>query len=623
MIHFRTLSFVLATLLTLTAGNLLAQEQAKVLVPSDKLFFSRMGSKQITQSQNRGELIPAGAAVVNYSTQSAEIELPGGQVIVLGAHSTLELSRIKESAPIILTLSKGLVRYRQAATRVGHYPTLIFTPVGIVGVQGDDILVMSAKNSKMTSVLSFIGKARFVAVTSDAFQSKAIFDELSFSDIERDDNNSPLLEPRKHTFTSIDEKASYILASDQAVIVDSGQYSSIIPAWGVVSKPAAINPLQFKHLMLNRQLTLKTSKSKLKIVNPNIYNEKEIGVWPTIPEQGPEGIYNPATKDFAPKSGGLIDLMSGLYSSPGVDAAFDNTGKIYLPGKLFLLDGETGQLVPPEGLVPSEEYGYTTKLSASKSLELAVKESFNLGVLYGLKSSAGETLSVVKSAPSRSELANRQRLEVSIGLRSDSLEATRPSSTQNFDSSSKPDFRLGWVSESYKKWSAMAEIGYSSAEYESSNATMRSKGLFSLMFGASRLLTSRFSLLAGVKLDQRHFLDIQTINNAASAQIVRATMSHFFAGVDATLFEAFAGRLKWSANAVLNYSLSKDEELLSIDSGIGYSLRTGPWWWYKQKLGFGLSYEYQGQSYSSTGVRESIDQSFSRSVFLFSVARVF
>lgn len=627
MIQLRTLSIVLVTLLTFSSNSLLAQGQdqsnARVLVPSDKLYFSRLGSKQITQSKDRGELIPEGAAVVNFSTQSAEIELPGGQVIILGAHSTLELSRIKESAPIILTLSKGLLRYRQAAKRVGHYPTLLFSPVGIVGVRGDDVLVMASKNSKLTSVLSFIGEARFVAVTSEAFKSEAILDELSFSDIERDEDNRPLIEPKKHVFSSIDEKASYILASDQAVSVMDGQYSSIIPAWGVVSKPAAINPLQFKHLLLNRQLSFTTTKSELKIVDPNIYNEKEIGVWPKIPSSGPEGRFDPKAKIFAPKSGGLVDLTSGLYSSPGTDAAFDNTGSIYLPGKLFHLDGQSGQLVAPTGLIPSDEHGYTAKLSASRSLENAVKESFNLGVLYGLKGPSGEKLSVIKSAPSRSELSNRQRLEFSLGLRTDSLEATRPSTTQGFDSSSKSDFRLKWISESYKKWGALAEIGYSSAEYDSHGAQMRSKGLFSLMFGATRLLTSRFSLLAGVKLDQRHFLDIQTINNAASAQIVRATMGNFFTGVDATLFEAFSGRLKWSAAGMLNYSLSKDEELLSIDAGVGYTLRTGPWWWYKQKFSLGLTYEYQGQSYETTGVRESIDQSFSRSVILFSASRVF
>lgn len=346
-------------------------------------------------------------------------------------------------------------------------------------------------------------------------------------------------------------------------------------------------------------------------------------MWPTIPASGPEGSYDERQKIFRPKSGGLVDLISGLYSAPGVDAAFDNTGKIYLPGKLFRIDGESGQLVAPAGLIASDEFGYTTKLSASRSLEVAVKESFNLGVLYGVKSTSGGELSVTRSAPSRSELSNRQKLYLSLGMRTDHLESTRTSSTQSFDSNSKSDLRIGWTSESYKKWSAMAELGYSSAEYETTSAEMRSKGLFSLMFGAERLLTSRLSLLAGIKLDQRHFLDIQTINSAASAQIVRATMGQVFTGLDATLFEAYGSRLKWMARGLLNYSLEKEEELLTIDAGIGYSIRTGPWWWYRQKLGFGISFEYQAQDYKTTGLRESIDQSFSRSVIMFNVSRVF
>ncbi len=622
MTFIRTLYLALS-LFILIPVSLSAQDHAKVLVSSDKLFFSRAGSKQIAQVKDRGELIPQGSAIVNYSTQSAEIELPGGNVILVGALSTLELTRIRQSAPIVLNLSKGILRYRQSANRIGHYPTLIFTPSALVGVRGDDTLVMAAKNSKMTSILSFIGTSRFMALRADQFKSEAVIGDLSFSDIERDENNNPLLEPKKHQFSSLDEKASYLLASDQAVDVSAGQYSSVIPAWGVATRAAAINPLQFKQLLLNRQLNLKSSKSELKIVDPNLYDPTEIGAWPTIPEGGAEASYQPGAKIFRPKSGGLIDLMSGLYSSPTNDAPFDNSGKIYLPGKIFRVDGETGQLVAPAGLIPSEDYGYAAKLSASRNLENSVKESFNLGILYGLKSSSGEEFRVARAAPSRVELSNRQRLVASLGLRTDSIEATRSSQTQNFESSSETEMRLNWTSESYKKWSAMAELGYSSAHFETSSATQRSEGLFSLMFGANRLLTSRLSALFGVRLDQRHFLDIQTISNAASAQIVRATMGHFFAGLDATFFEAFGGRLKWSGTGVVNYSLQKDEELLSIDSGLGYTLSTGPWWWYKQKIGVGLTYELQGQSYKTTGQRESIDQSFSRSVILLNVSRVF
>lgn len=234
MLSIRTIGFLLLSII-LSSQSLFAADQAKVLVLTDKLFFTRLGSKQIVQTKERGELVPSGAAIVNYATTSAEIELPGGQVIVLGALSTIELSRINENAPIILTLSKGLIRYRQAATRVGHYPSLIFTPAGIVGVRGDDVLVIAAKNKKLTSVLSLIGESDFVAVTSERFKSEAIMDELSFADIERDENNNPLIEAKKHKFSSLDEKASYILASDQKVVLKDGQYSSSIPSWGVAN----------------------------------------------------------------------------------------------------------------------------------------------------------------------------------------------------------------------------------------------------------------------------------------------------------------------------------------------------------------------------------------------------
>lgn len=619
-------NWALIALLAFSFNTLSAQAAtvAKVLLATDKLFYSRPGSKLIAQVDAQKNIIQEGAALVNYSLESAEVELPGGHILILGPSTTIELTRIRTDAPVLITLSNGVVRLRLSDKRIGHYPALILTRLAVIGVQGDDMMAMAPKNNKLISTLSFSGELRFVALTSEELAQADFGAQFSFAQIERNSKGELELNETRTRLNEVDERAAFALSSEQAVVLKSGQYASTLKAFGNVSQPAAINPYQFHLLQNNRRLDLKARASELIVVNPNQYEKVNIQNYPQTPESGAEGQFDQKRKIFRPKSGGLIDIASGLYAAPEREANFDGLAKIYLPGPLFRIDGVSGQLIAPAGLVPSHDYGYAAKLSAQKDLGERVKRVFNLGLVYDFKNERGEAPSVSAQAPSRSELFNRQRLELTIAKQEDTIEATRSSGTSEFKADSATSFNLLWISESYKRWSSLLEFGYSSARYEEiGGASQSSEGLFNLGFGASRLMTTRLSLSGGLRLVQRHLLDVQTISAQASEQIVRITLPHFFAAVDATLFEAFQGRLKWEAEGAVMFNLEKDKALMSVDPGLGLRLRTGPWWWFKQKTGVGLIYQQESLTLDTQGERESIEQDFSRSSIALSLTHVF
>lgn len=617
MIIGRHLALFISTLIF--AGALHAQNAARVLVGTDKLYFARAGTKLVSKVKEQGASLKEGLAVVNYSLDSAELELPGGSILVLGPNSSLELTRIRADAPHIITFSHGLMRLRLGTARTGYYPAIVLSRNSVTGVRGDDVLLMRPKDKDFTSILSLTGEARFAQVRSEELLRSDIKTEANYKTVDRDEEGKLDLIESSARLTTLDEKIGFVLASRKAVILQSGQYSSTLDAFKMASSPTAINPYQLHLLTINRSLEFKARMSEVELVNPNNYQDQSIQKKPKIPSQGAEGELDFNNKIFRPKSGGLVDLVSGLYASPERTAAFDDNFGLYLPGPLFRIDGMTGQLVPPQTLVPSPEFGFIPKLSAQRDLGERVKRIFNLGVVYNIHSAKGELATVGERTPSKSEFANRQRVEVSLKSRTDSLEVTSDTATEQTDSDSNFAIDLAWKSESYKKWSALLEFGYYGADYSESSSGQSSESLFNLGFGASRLMTSRLSLAVGMRFVQRHMMDI----DGTSSQIVKVTMPHFFSELDATLFEAFSARLKWEAKGALMANLEKSKGKLVVDPGLGLRLSTGPWWWMRARTGIGLIFSYETFSFDTTGESETLEQKVSRTSIGFSLAHAF
>ncbi|HEY8278579.1 MAG TPA: FecR family protein [Bdellovibrionota bacterium] len=65
----------------------------------------------------------------------------------------------------------------------------------------------------------------------------------------------------------------------------------------------------------------------------------------------PEGFFNKATGEYAPRAGGFIDLASGRYVPPPAGSSFDaNTGVFVPPKAMGTVDPSTGMYVPPKGV---------------------------------------------------------------------------------------------------------------------------------------------------------------------------------------------------------------------------------------------------------------------------------
>ena len=71
-----------------------------------------------------------------------------------------------------------------------------------------------------------------------------------------------------------------------------------------------------------------------------------------------EGITKAKTGDFAPRSGGFLDLETGLYVAPGKKSQLNKKLGVYEDKSIGSLSSKTGKYIPPKGLKLDAEKGF-------------------------------------------------------------------------------------------------------------------------------------------------------------------------------------------------------------------------------------------------------------------------
>ena len=156
------------------------------------------------------------------------------------------------------------------------------------------------------------------------------------------------------------------LTNKEAVIVKQGQYSGTVNTIKRASLPVNISPVQLNALYNNTEMDEKLRRSEVK-EKALALNEKTYSLKPVDQEAPAEGVYIEKTGEFAPRSGGVLDINSGLYVPPEKDATYNGALKVYVPTDASgRIDKDTGQYVAPKGLKLDPRAGFTATKSGKK-----------------------------------------------------------------------------------------------------------------------------------------------------------------------------------------------------------------------------------------------------------------
>ena len=257
-----------------------------------------------------------------------------GGTIAVGPNSSIKL--IKQEAQQIssIGLLKGQLRATFDKKQNNNYKFIIKTRTAALGVRGTDFHFIYNPDNNVSTVLTYEGKVEFAENSSGDFMSQRDFE--------------------KH----------------KKVQIPQGHISGVFYNAAKASAPVKISPLQFALLDANHDLKEGTGQ---KIVRPkeskSIDSEddlakKDDNIIP-VPKSflNDEYFEDKVRGNLAIKSGGYLDLKTGIYIYPPEDSEYDAKNDLYYPPIEFGgIDEESGEYVAPPGLIlhPLKGFMFTT-----------------------------------------------------------------------------------------------------------------------------------------------------------------------------------------------------------------------------------------------------------------------
>ncbi|MBC7712223.1 MAG: FecR domain-containing protein, partial [Rhizobacter sp.] len=275
--------------------------------------------------------------IVTTSDKSfVKIIYANGGKISLGPNSSIKLINAEKGQLSSLALLKGQLRATFDKKENNNYKFMIKTRTAALGIRGTDFHVIYNPDNNVSTVLTYEGKVEFAENTSGESMTEKDFEKR------------------------------------QKVKIPPGYISGVFYNADKASPPIKISPLQFSLLEANQDLKEgsgqkivrpKESKS-LAGVNDNDLSKKDENMVPT-PKNilGDEYFEDKVRGNITIKSGGYLDLKTGIYIYPPEDSEYDAANDLYYPPVEFGgIDEESGEYVAPPGLIlhPLKGFMFTT-----------------------------------------------------------------------------------------------------------------------------------------------------------------------------------------------------------------------------------------------------------------------
>lgn len=562
---------------------------------------------RLARKVNLGDKFVEDTSIVTGPKSFIKIKLIDNSELNVGPESKVVITEMKKDSVGIISLLKGRIRteVQKDAKDPEANKFFVKTRTAALGVRGTEFQTIYNPDNKMTSLLTYKGEVAMAKVDEKTF---ARLENAPSIEVVRDDvTKEPEIVETPAKKLDEHEELNKILKNKSAVIVPPGQSSFSSDSLKKTSLPVKISPVQLDALYKNEDFNEK-SESNLKLQSAvDAINYKPM--LKTAAQSAPaEGFYNAKTGDFAPKSGGFIDLNTGLYVAPSVDSKLDAKSGVYVANQIGDIDADTGQYVAPKGLVLDANKGFIlvddqTKTELKPEL-LAMREDLNKNIAKDIV--VGASLEDAPEAFNINEKFIRDRITFSLWSMNQTLKANENSNTDPYvevDSLSAVRLGFEWRMSSVNRFAPVVGIDYGIVDYKDKSLkgiSQDSKKLLGLSFGFQYALSKSFNLYTKFGLHQDHQLDQTADGMTRSYDLKKIVLTRLGLGVNAEFWR----KHKFSLDASLGgfVTFRKRINNLVINEGGGLQFEVLPKYALSEKkwIGLGIKVENQAQKVGGT-----------------------
>ncbi len=547
---------------------------------------------RIARKVQKGDQLQEDTSIVTSDKSFVRIKFSDETILNIGARSKAIVVQAGGKSPGIITLLKGRLRAKvnKSKHKKGRHKFYVRTQTAAMGVRGTEFETNYNPRNHITSLLTYKGEVAMVQT-----KGKEIEDEVQrqqeVEDVTRDGveiKDAPKLAK------TIKEEMELSLQSKEVVVVKQGQFSGTIISLNKTSLPVKVSPVQLNHLYANNEMVENKGRATRR-TNVSLEN-KSFNLTPVEQEAPLEGFYDPKTGAYAPKAGGLLDMSSGLYISPGVDSVFDERNNIYVASNIGDIDKRTGQYVAPRGLKLDAEKGFVPlKFRKNPSAEtltkqLAMRDQMNIALRKDLhlreRVDKNKVIDFPKMLRLR-ELLGKHTVSVHFKPMSYSLEMSDDTLTAvetKYDSDNANSFLLNWSIRSGSTWQPVLSFGRQTIAFKENQVAGLSKGsdhLAQMGFGVRFNLSSRWNLVTMLSLEQTLYLNHEPGSSSTTEELIKVYLPRIPFTLEGLL-------IKWGTIGVHSdigfvTNLAKKSGNFEVKPGFGLNFDLYLKWWVKAK----------------------------------------
>jgi hypothetical protein len=499
------------------------------------------------------------------------LRFPDGTALTLGRSTRLSIQAAGKGKTGLLTLHFG--RLRVATKNPEKGILYLGTNEAVLSVKSGEFHLLRFDETQRTTVLAYEGEVTLGKNFEGQRLREAMRDFLSREQanvLER--TRTGEIEFRRDVTPSDRRRfrVEALLNQPEAVHVHPGEFSVMLAALDFPTTPQRISTAQFNALYNNRELQRPTPE------DTELLPSAELAVAPVVqwlPSQvQPEGEIHLARRILAPKAGGFLDLITGIYVSPEEDASYYEAFRIYVPRNIGGIDRNTGFYLPPEGHQLSYA-GFT----GNRASELNRSLSYSLG---------GQV----------SELSRKTTLSLRELLTKNTLTVNLRPFTQTFKSTETYKSKLGMGYDfslshgSSNRWQFEHNLRLRNLEFKAPDTVVNDYSwLFGMSFGTRFFLVNRLSLLLDIGVEQDYFIESTEASNVITTKFARVNSTKLRALTEWQIIRSNNASLSSTFGAIYHFGRTNRE--LVTDSTAGFyadllghfwlgrrfSIQTGPW----------------------------------------------
>lgn len=555
-----------------------------------------------------GDSLLEDTSILTDERSFVRIKFNDGSLMNIGSSSKVVLVEMTKNEVSLISLLKGKVRTKvtKEAEGEGENKFFIKTRSAALGVRGTDFQATYNPDNKLTSLVTLEGEVAMVKIDELNRKKLDILEKAEEEKIvERNEETNKVeidLLPVDSTLQL--NHLDKILATEDAVLVQAGQYSGSSDTLSKTTVPVKINPVQFELLLKNETL----NEKKIENVTPKsiLVASTNVGKLMMDSKAPPEGYFDPKTGEFAPKAGGVVDFESGLYVAPDKSASFDQKNKVYVSENIGAVDKETGQYVAPKGLKLDSVKGFVVTDTVQDPSLIALKEDLN-------KESITKDVVIGVEAEEPFKLENKfVKDELQFGLLLGGMSRKvnmETSEAMEKDSESYSEFRFKWALRSSMRFRPILGLNFKKFDFaEDSRFVQGDHSAFDIYTGAQYALSRKSNLLLHFGVKQ----DLFAVHNGGSPtnySLVRMGITELGVGGD-FLFD-LTKRLSLYVKVLPYFAFSRDVGLIGAESSFGYQVEVAPRYYFSdtKSLNFGISFDAGPKTTTSSSGKSESDNS--------------